>query len=464
MIPSRKARPTLFAARARLEGRARAWRTLVTVTSLATGLTRPLPAQAVQPDTLRLSLPDARAEALRQNPDLLAARLDTAVASGQLRQAGLLLRFNPTTDVLSAGGGSGVEVGISQELELFNQQGARRAAGRAGLEGAEAAVANVSRLAMGEVDRAFYRLLAAVRRSALADEVLGLNRRLAEVAGRQLREGEISRLDYNLATIELGRSRARALGARRERDQGNIDLGRLLGLRPGVVILPVADTSAPGISADSSAVSPDAIDTTLAVPRAAAAPLEAVDSLTELALAQRPDLAERTAAIRQAEAQATAARRKALPNLVVRGTSQREAGEARAFRPGIGLALPLFNRNQGEVEARLAAAQQAALERAALTTRVRAEVASAVTAYQTAKAEVAVFEATVLVPARQNRQLSETAYREGQIDLPELLLIRNQAVAAELDYWDAWLAAREAEATLAEAIGENLPKPDAGAK
>ena len=96
-----------------------------------------------------------------------AARLDTAIARGELRQAGLLLRFNPATDLLGSGGGSGFEVGISQELELFNHQGARRAAGRA-----------------------------------------GLNHRLADVAGRPLQAGEISRLDYNLATVELGRSRA----------------------------------------------------------------------------------------------------------------------------------------------------------------------------------------------------------------------------------------------------------------
>ena len=421
----------------------------------------PITAQVQSTDTVRLSWGEARGVALRQSPELTATRLDTAVARGALHQAGLLLRFNPSADLLAAGGGAGVEAGVSQELELFNQQGARRAAGQAGLERAAAGVANASRLVLGEVERAFYRLVATIRRRDLADEVLALNQRLADVTARQLAEGEISRLEYNLATIELGRSRARALAARREQAQGNIDLGRLLGLPHTKVIIPVPDSSAISPRADSTAaLSPSAPAAGAAAPLV---PVELnVDSLTALALEQRPDLSARAAAIRQAEAQTTVARREALPNLVVRGTSQREAGENRGFRPGVGLALPFFNRNRGEVEARRAQVQQARLERAALATNVRAEVASAVAAYQAAAAEVTVLEATVLAPARQNRQLLETAYREGKIGLPELLLIRNQAIEAELDYWTAWLAEREARAALAEATGQNLSVPAPG--
>jgi cobalt-zinc-cadmium efflux system outer membrane protein len=427
----------------------------------------PAQAQVVGADTVRLSWPEARALVLRQNPELVAAQLDTAVARGELRQAGLLVRFNPEAELLGAGGGNGSEVGVSQELEIFNQQGARRAVGRAGLARARAGVANASRLALGEVERAFYRLVAATRRSALANEVLGLNRRLADVANKQLGEGEISRLEYNLATVELGRSRARALGAERERVGGNLELGRLLGMPASTVLVPVADSLAVPAWTDSTA----AVSLTDHAPGAVAAASGALapdsapaqDSLITLALAQRPDLAERAAAIRQADAQATVAGREAWPNLVLRGSSEREAGESRAFRPGVGLTLPLFNRNRGEVEARRAEAQQAALERAALTIQVRAEVAGAVAAYHAAAAEVRVLEATVLGPARQNRQLLETAYREGKIGLPELLLIRNQAIEAELDYWTAWLAAREASATLAEATGQNLASPAAGA-
>ena len=67
-----------------------------------------------------------------------------------------------------------------------------------------------------------------------------------------------------------------------------------------------------------------------------------------------------------------------------------------------------------------------------------------------------MLEATVLRPARQNRRLVEIAYREGKVGLPELLLIRNQAIDAELEYWSAWLAERQALASLAQTTGTNL--------
>ena len=177
-------------------------------------------------DTLKLSLREARARALFGNPDLGAARLDTVVARGEYRQAGLLFPANPSAGLL--GGGEGTEFELSQEVEIAGQQAARRVAGRAGLERAAAGVSNVARLTLADVDRTFYRLAAAARRTVLAEEVAGLNRRLAEVTQRQLEAGEISRLEFNLATVELGRSRARLLAERREARQRRQSCGDCL--------------------------------------------------------------------------------------------------------------------------------------------------------------------------------------------------------------------------------------------
>ena len=410
-------------------------------------------------DTLRLTLPAARSATLKANPSLAAARLDTTVARGELRQASLFFATNPSVDVLGARSGNGLEAGISQVIEVFGQQRSRAAAAHAGLARATASVADATRLTLGDVDRAFYQLYSANRRSRLADEVFGLTQRVADVARRQLSAGEISRLDYNLARVELGRTQARALSARRERDQATLELRRLLGILTAIPIEPVLDSIdhvAPGDSADAG---PEAAAQTAALHSAAVAAATRldVDSLVALALARRPDLAAREAAVRQSEAQATTAGREALPNLVVRGvTEPRDQGEGRVFRPGVGLTLPLFNRNRGRVQALRATARQAGLDRQARAQTIRAQVASAVAAYQAAATEVQVLESTVLTPARQNRRLVEVAYREGKVGLPELLLIRNQAIDAELDYWTAWLAERQAVYSLAEATGTNL--------
>jgi len=425
---------------------------------------RPIAAQAAPgaaSDTIRLSLNEARSRALGENPDLHAARLDTAVARGQLRQA-RVIRFNPSADVVARPNGDDLEAGISQEIEIFGQRGARIAAGRAGLQRAEARVTNAARVVIGEVDRTFYQLASATQRTKLSADVLALNVRLENVAGRQLAEGAISRLDYNLAVVELGRARARALATRREREVAATELARLLGLPRGAPIDVVPDSvpamvmdrahapaGGPVLSSDSSR----RLD---------------VERLTGHALARRPDLAERSAAVRQTQALASLARREALPNPVLRGVMEQPGnGGSRTWRPGIGLSLPFLNRNLGERQALRAAARQAELERTALVATVRAEIVRAVASYESAASEAQVLERTVIAPARQNRQLAEIAYREGKIGLPVLLLIQNQAIDAELDYWSAWLAAREALANLAEATAQNVEGPgetDMGAR
>ena len=432
------------------------WR-LIGLGAVALALAAPTAASQSASDTVRLTLSHARALARQANPELLVARFDTAVARGELRQAGLI-RFNPAADVLGAAGGNGVEAGVAQEVELFGQRSTRMRLGSAGLERASAAVANATRLTLGDIDRSFYRLASATRRTALAEEVLALNERLQDIAQRQLVAGEISRLELNLAIVELGRSRARALFARREQQQIAFDFARALGIAAGTSIVVQLDSLQHGpATLDSGGSRPDTIRV-----RRHTIPLDA-DSLTALALRRRPDLLERAAALRQARGSVSLARREALPNLILRvAVEPRADGRGRAVRPGVGMTLPFLNRNQGEVQARRAATRQADFARAALVARVRSEIATAVATYRSAALEVETLEMTVLTPARQNRQLVEIAYREGKVGLPVLLLIRNQASDAELEYWAAWLEEREALTTLSEATADNLTPPPSG--
>ena len=408
-------------------------------------------------DSLRLDLAGARGLAMRANPELRAARLDTTIARGELRQASVLLQSNPSADVLTRG--LGAEVGVSQEIEVAGQRAARREAGTANVERARAGVIDATRTTIGEVDRSFYRLVAVRQQSTLADSVVALNRRLADAAARQLEAGEISQLEYNLATVEYGRSRARALAARREQETAASELRRLLGVAADTPIATIIDLPAPADSTRRAASRGE-----LSRRESRVGPFDtialdsvSVDSLTRLALERRPDLQERAAAASRARAQASLARREAFPNLLLRASSERlEGSENRVLRPGLGITLPSFNLNRGEVQARRADAEQADLEREALVARIRIDVRRALVAYRSAASEADVLDQTVLIPARENRRLLEIAYRAGKVGLPELLLIRNQVSDAEQEYWEAWLAQRVALADLDEITAANV--------
>jgi cobalt-zinc-cadmium efflux system outer membrane protein len=429
------------------------WQVLL-ITAIAGAVSsKALSAQSTQGDAkaeIRLTLTEARERADTANKQLAAARLDTAIAKGELRQRGVF-QFNPTADVLGPFDSESAEFGVSQELEVAGQRGYRVASGRANLDRSRAASRNAARTTIGAIDRSFYRLASATERTKLSEDVLILSQRLASITERQLAAGEVSRLDYNLAVIELGRSRSRLLATQRQREQASVELARLLGMNDRVMIVPVIEN----LEGDDTPEVGNAVPIG-SHPHAARAATLNLDSLVSLALATRPDLTARDASLRQAQAELGLSRRSALPNLMMRAMSEPGAS-SRIIRGGLGLSLPIFNRNQGEVDARQASVSQARLESLALIAHVKSEVASELAAYQAAAEQVEILETTVLIPARQNRQLLETAYREGKVGLSVLLLIRNQVIDAEVEYWEAWLAEREALANLREATGENYP-------
>jgi outer membrane protein, heavy metal efflux system len=415
-------------------------------------------------DSLVLTVNAARRLALTQNPTLLASRQDTAIARGGLQQA-RLLRFNPDFSAVAPGPGFGgsrnaSEFTLMQELEVAGQRGLRIDAARFGLTRATAAVANASRLTLTDASIAFYRALSAQRRLQVTREVLELTERLLGAVRTQLREGEISILEANLAEIEFGRAQARVLSAQRDATSASLDLARLIGVGPSVALRLEDPAAAMPVLPDSARPAAPAAP---AGPVVALPPLD-IDSLTALALARRPDLAATVTGVRETETLVALSRREALPNLRFGVLAERNPGENRTrIGPAVGLSLPFFNRSQGLVTQRRAEARQALFLRDAARLQVRTDIATTVRALMAANAEVAVFEASVRQPARANSALLEAAFRAGKIALPTLLLLRNQLLDAELGYWQAWFARQEALTLLDAASGALTPPTDDGA-
>lgn len=423
-------------------------------------------------DTVILRVADVRRLTLTHNPAFLAARQESAIARGALQQA-RVLRFNP--DITAAAPGVGttsarnpVQATLIQELEVAGQRGLRIDAARVGVSRTTAVVQNSARLGVADVTVAFYRALSAERRLGVTRDGLTLTTRLIDAVRTQVREGEISALEGTLAEIEFGRAQARVLAAERLATASVLELKRLVGVaaeRPvrledpsAPSAMPVGATNADSLHAPPAAEAADSAARMLrTAPAAPGLPDPAsldVDSLARLALAQRPDFAASSAAVREFETLTSLARREALPNPRV-GVLAEQVPNDNGLRvgPAVGLSLPLWNRNQGLVSQRRAQSRQARLQRQAIELRIRTDVETAVQSYRSATREAAAFESAVRQPARVNAALLETAFRAGKIALPTLLLLRNQLLDAELGYWDAWLARQDALVQLDAATG-----------
>ncbi|HLT21136.1 MAG TPA: TolC family protein [Thermomicrobiales bacterium] len=393
------------------------------------------PVAVIRSDTLRLTLEAAERMALERNGIVLAARARVAGARGDLRQA-RALGANPEAEfeALNASGQlGGYRSALTQEIEIGGQRGARVAAAAAQLSAVEYLRLDAGRAVQRDVHAAFFRTAAAREQVKVMEQIIGLQNDLLTAVRTQLAEGEISTLEANLAEVELGRSRAKLLTARRLAADAEHELRSLLGLPPQQPIAVITSG------------------------RALASAAPETDSLIARAMAERPDLAALRASVTAAERTATLASRAAIPNPTVGILAEREDATGQT-QVGfvVGLPIPLWNRNRGATAARTADVTRAQAEVAAADVRIRNEVASAAHAYALAREELEILESAVLVPARENQRLLEIAYREGKSDLPTILLLRNQLLEAELDYLDAWLAARTALANLEAAIGAPL--------
>ncbi len=417
--------------------------------------TSPEPAARAAGDTLTISLPDAHRRALGANPEFLAERQAIAIARGRLSGA-RSYPFNPELEFRAPGVGArdGIgeyELSLSQEIEWAGQRGLRIGAARAGLDGADAAVNDAARRTLAAVSDAFYSALAAEQRLEVTRELARLSEQLVTVTRIQAAEGEISVMDANLVEIEVGRARAAVLSVEREYASALIAFRRLVDIGADQPIQLRDDV-------------PDA-------PTAAALD---IDSLVTIALARRPDLAARSREAEQADALIRLARREAIPNPRLGVFVEREERDAflaagapgdpgvpggairselRPARFGLGITLPLpvFHRNQGAIEERIAESAQAGLARQAAEVAIRAEVEDAYQAYRSASEEHRVLEEEVLQPARANQRLLDTALLAGKVGLPTMLLLRNQLLDAEIAHWDAWLAERRALVALGAA-------------
>jgi cobalt-zinc-cadmium efflux system outer membrane protein len=142
-----------------------------------------------------------------------------------------------------------------------------------------------------------------------------------------------------------------------------------------------------------------------------------------------------------------------VPNVALSLTSGREAGTDRLFGFTVGLRIPLFHRQQGATGQAAADRAQAQADRTATERAIRAEVLSASARYQRARTAEHRFETEVLQAAAENVRLTERAVIEGEVSLTDVLVLRNTALAAQLEYLDVLRDAADAWFTLAAALG-----------
>lgn len=363
-----------------------------------------------QPPPGPLTLAVALDEALSKNLSLLAERYNVQVADARIIQARLrpnpLLTFSQIyVDLFGAGlnaqnsaGPTETDARIDWTLERGGKRERRTEVATAARTVAELSLLNTVRQLRLDVQNGFVDLATAKSSLSLAQENLKSLQGIVEINEARVKSGD-------LAEVELKRSRLAALQFQNLMRQAE------LKVRTSSTRLQLLLGRAPTPAFD---IRPEFRDEKESVP---------LDALEQIALQLRPDL---QAARKDADrAKSDFGLQKAVGKVDYQVGAQYNAqysyanGKTMSFF--LQVPLPIYNRNQGEIERARRENQQLLLRTSALEKQIDNEVRIAWEQYQTARQLVDTIETTMLQQAREVRDTTEFSYRRGEASLVEFL-------------------------------------------
>lgn len=386
---------------------------------------------------------------LERRADLAAAREQVAAAEGQVVQAGLLP--NPT---LEAGYGPPqvfgedtkreIEVGVSQVFELGGKRARRSDVARFEREKTRAEVSLLERQIAADIRSSYVRALAANRQLELLALSISANEELQKATEIRVREGDVAPLDLRLIEIETNKLRAESLLAMSELD------AEMVALRASAVIR----------SAESLRISP--------LPDRVPRPAIGSVQLVEIALRDRFDLKAARLTEDLEDARLALARSDAVPDITASvlysGTASREETSIvgttltreKALRFGIGIDIPVFNRNQGNIATAAAAKARATKEREYLELQIRRDVDAAFVKARAAAEALDLYANSIVPAARAVVAGVRRGYDLGEFNIFDVLAEQRKLIDAETAYGRARATYLEALTELERAVGGPL--------
>ncbi|HJP91352.1 MAG TPA: TolC family protein [Pyrinomonadaceae bacterium] len=363
-----------------------------------------------------VTLTDALEIFMRQNLELVAARYDVETADAEKLTA--RLRPNPQLSV----GLSDLPIdlsgplikeqtysyGISHTIELGGKRNKR----------IEFADAN-SDLARGQFQMAVWQLTNDLKRKfytvVLNQSLLNLAREneatfteIVKHTTELVNAGEISGLDLERVEVEKLKFDTDLANSERDYEVALRDLRFVLGGDYRVMDIEVAGT----IDYEPYQFS--------------------YAELRDKALAERPDLKAAQLSERAAEANIRLQNAQRIPDLTVGGGLEQVPTGTSSYTFGVGIALPVSDRNQGERTKALIEKRRAQNQSQLITNQVLSDVDKAFVAFEMQKRRVDLYRTGVIAKVNDIQRLTEVALKSGEsstLDLLDAIRTRRDTLA-----------------------------------
>ena len=148
-----------------------------------------------------------------------------------------------------------------------------------------------------------------------------------------------------------------------------------------------------------------------------------------------PELRANCSRIARATANLDRQRVQPIPNLSVLVAAGRDNGtDSEMINTQVGIPVPIFNRNQGNIDAAWAEYCRATQAHERIKLSLRARLARVAQDYDSASIQVRTYEEEIVPKADEALDLAEQAYRAGELDFAQLLLVRRTFFDTNLQY------------------------------
>jgi len=393
------------------------WRTLLSILILIAVAVSGIHAQEKPAVSKRpITLAEALEIFMRQNLELVAARYDIETADAEKLTA--RLRPNPQITV----GLSDLPVNFSGPFikEQTYDYGVSRAIELGGKRNKRIDVANAnSELARGQFQMAVWQMTNDLKRKfytvVLNQSLLNLAREnqttFAEIVkhtAELVNAGELSGLDLERVEVEKLKFDTDVANSERDYEVALRDLRFALGGDYRAMDIEVAGT----IDYEPYQFSHD--------------------ELLEMALSARPDLKAAKLSERAADANIRLQDAQRIPDLTLAGGVEQVPSGTSSYTFGVGIELPVSNRNQGERAKALIEKRKAQNQAQLLTNQVLSDVDKALVAFQMQKRRVDLYRTGVLTKVNDIQNGTQIALKAGEsstLDLLDAIRTRRDTLA-----------------------------------
>ncbi len=386
-----------------------------------------------------LALNQALAAALLGSPELRAYAWEVRAADARVLQAGLLP--NPRLEIeVEEFGGEGERTGfdgaetalhISQLIELGGKRGRRQkvASLKRRLAGWDYEAKRLD--VLSATTKSFLAVLEAQERLDLAKQVAELSRKVSTVVEARVTAGKVSPLEKAKAAVELASGQIGLDKAQRELETSRRRLAAQWG------------STVPRFGAIEGAFG-----------KVAAVP--ALSKLLALA-GDNPDLARWKNEVMLRQAALDLEKAKRTPDVKLSGAVSRSGEtEDHAFSLGIGIPLPLFDRNQGGIRAAHRNIRKALEEKRAGEVGTVVETTTTHGELVSLAAELRVLDNHLLPAAREAFAAAQEGYAQGKFNYLEVLDAQRTLVESRSQRLDAIANYHRAVVDMERLIGRPL--------